>query len=176
MWKSIDRALDRLYLVCGYLAVAALLIMTVLVLTSIVVRFLNVYVPGIGPYAGYAMAASYFFAMAYTFRSNGHIRVNLILSRLRKRGRRGAEIWCLSVMAAIAIYAAYYLCNLAYVSWDLDEVSEGSDAMLLWIPQVPVALGMVILAVAVVHQLIATIVDGDAVERLQKAGGDGGHG
>lgn len=176
MWGRIGRALDRVYLWCGYLAVVALLLMTVLVLTSIIIRLLSIYIPGIGPYAGYAMAASYFFALAYTFRSNGHIRVNLLLSRLRKGTRRGAELWCLSVMALISVYAAYYLCKLAFVSWQFDEVSEGSDAMLLWIPQVPVAAGSVVLAVAVIHQLVATIFDPDAVERLEKAGGDGGHG
>ena len=41
------------------------------------------------------MAAASFFALAYTFYDNAHIRITLFLEKLKDKKRRFAEIWCL---------------------------------------------------------------------------------
>src|SRR3546814_9328734 len=80
---SLRRSLDRLYLAAGALAGLCLIAIGILVLLSIVTRLLGIYVAGLTDYAGYAMAASTFLALAYTFSCGGHIRSEAHTSELQ---------------------------------------------------------------------------------------------
>lgn len=66
-------------------------------------------------------------------------------------------------MAAVICYFAFYMCRLVWFSYDFQERSEGADAILLWIPQTPVAIGAVMFAVSVVHLLLETLTDYDRI-------------
>ncbi len=155
--SALDRGLNRVYVVCGVLAALCLIVLALLVVTSIVSRLLSLYVPGVIEYSGYAMAASSFFALAYAFRNGSHIRVNLLLNRLRGKAQRIAEIWCLAVASFVGAYLAFYLVKLCYISWLLEERSEGADAILLWIPQTLVAIGACVFAICLIHSLVRVI-------------------
>jgi len=67
------------------------------------------------------------------------------------------EIWCLGIAAAVGVYLAWFMVRLAWTSWRFEERSEGSDAMLIWIPQAPVAVGAVLFAICLVHALLRTL-------------------
>lgn len=149
------RALDGLYLAAGALAGLGLIAIAVLVLLSIITRMLGVYVAGLTVYAGYAMAASSFLALAYTFGRGGHIRVSLFIERLTGPRRRAAELWCLAAGTFLAGYLAWYAVKMVRVSHMLGDVSEGADATPLWIPQVGMAAGSVLLAIALADRLIS---------------------
>ena len=165
MWQALDRTLNRVYEVCGAIAACFLFLLMVLVVASILCRAAGLYVAGLNEYSGYAMAAASYFALAYTFRDGGHIRVTMLLGRLKGSARRFAEIFCLAVAAYFAAYLAYNMCELTYVSWDFGERSEGADATLLWIPQSATAAGSVVMAICVAHALIKAL----AGEQLLKA-------
>ncbi|MEQ8354861.1 MAG: TRAP transporter small permease [Kiloniellaceae bacterium] len=149
------KALDRLYLTAGVLGGLGLVAIAVLVLLSIITRLLGLYVPGLTVYAGYAMATSSFLALAYTFGQGGHIRVSLFIERFTGPRRRAAELWCLAVGAFLAGYLAWYSVKMVRVSHLLGDVSEGADATPLWIPQIGMALGAVLLALALADRLIS---------------------
>jgi TRAP-type C4-dicarboxylate transport system permease small subunit len=152
---GLRKALDRLYWVAGALAGACLIAIGVLVLLSIVTRLLGLYVPGLTAYAGYAMACSSFLALAYTFGKGGHIRVSLFIEKLSGRRRRAAELWCLAAGTFLAGYLAWYSVKMVRVSKMLGDVSESADATPLWIPQIGMAVGAVLLAVALADRLLA---------------------
>ena len=151
------RALDRLYLGCGVIAAICLMGIGVLVLLSVIARPLGIYIPGLNTYAGYLMAASSFLALAYTFRQGGHIRVNLVLSRLRGAKRQGLQIWCHGVAALLSLYIAYYVIDMVLVSFGFGDVSEAADATPLWIPQSALAIGSVVFSICIWDSLIARI-------------------
>jgi TRAP-type C4-dicarboxylate transport system permease small subunit len=161
---GLDRALSRLYRLSGYAAAVCLVAIAALVCASILSRLLSAYVPGLTEYSGYAMAAASFLALAYTFDKGGHIRVELVLSRLHRRRRWLAEIWCLGAASIVTAYLAFYLCRLVYFSWKFEEHSEGADAILLWKPQAVVMIGAIVLAVAVLHRLVRTLTTPDQEE------------
>ena len=48
----------------------------------------------------------------------------------------------------IAAWFAYYSCSMVYWSYTLGDVSQGMDATPLWIPQLSMALGTVLFAIA----------------------------
>ena len=151
------RLLDRLYLLCGALAALCLIAIGILVLTSIVSRPLGIYIPGLNAYAGYAMAASSFFALAYTFRRGGHIRVNLVLNQVKGQARWFLEIWCHTVAAGFASYLSWFCIKMVRISLDFGDVSEGADATPLWIPQMALAIGSAVFALAIVDRLVEVV-------------------
>ena len=148
------RLLDLVY--DGAAAVAALFMVCLLgmVLLSIVSRQLHFHVPGTDAYAGYLMAAAGFLALAHTLKRGEHIRVTLLLNALRGRWRRGFELWALGIATLLAVLFAYYSCKLAWQSHEFHDISTGSDATPLWIPQIAMALGTVVLALAFVDELV----------------------
>lgn len=148
------KALDALY--NGAAALAALFLVGLLgmVLLSVAGRQLNFHVPGTDAYAGYLMAASGFLALAHTLKRGEHIRVTLLLASLTGRWRRGLELWALGFATLLSIMFAWYACRLAWQSHSFHDISTASDATPLWIPQIGMAVGAVILAIAFIDELV----------------------
>jgi TRAP-type C4-dicarboxylate transport system permease small subunit len=148
------RLLDFLYDASAWLAALAMVGVLLMVLLSIVSRQFGFHVPGTDAYAGYAMAAAGFLALAHTLKRNEHIRVTLLLGRLRGRARHALEMWALTAGVLLAALFAFYSVRLAWVSRTLNEMSTGNDATPLWIPQLAMAVGTVVLLVALVDDWV----------------------
>ena len=154
---AFGRALDRLYDAAAGLAALAMVLLLVLVLLSIVSRQLGFNVPGIDAYAGYMMAAAGFLALAHTLKRGEHIRVTLVLGALRGNARRALEIWALAAATLLALLFAVYSCKLAWQSHAFNDVSTSNDATPLWLPELAMAVGTVVLAIAFVDELVLEI-------------------
>ncbi|MFO1220454.1 MAG: TRAP transporter small permease subunit [Burkholderiaceae bacterium] len=148
------RALDALY--DGAAALAALCMVGLLgfVLLAILGRQFHFHLPGTDAYAGYMMAAAGFLALAHTLKRGEHIRVTLLLAALKGRARAGMELWALAMATLLALLAAYYSTRLAWLSYRLNDVSTSNDATPLWIPQLAMAGGTIVLAIAFVDELV----------------------
>ena len=148
------RALDALYDGAAWLAALCMIGLLVMVLLSIGSRQLGFHVPGTDAYAGYLMAGAGFLALAHTLKRGEHIRVTLLLTALRGGLRRGFEVWALAAAFALALLFAFYSCRLAWQSNAFHDISTGNDATPLWIPQLGMAAGTVILAIAFLDELV----------------------
>ncbi|RYX90672.1 MAG: TRAP transporter small permease [Comamonadaceae bacterium] len=148
------RTLDLLYDGAAWLAALAMIGTLAMVLLSIVSRQLNFHVPGTDAYAGYAMAAAGFLALAHTLKHNEHIRVTLILGRLQGKAKHALEMWALSASVLLCGLFAWYSVRLAYQSHILNDISTSSDATHLWIPQVSMAVGAVVLLIAFIDEWV----------------------
>ena len=148
------KLLDTLYDGAAALAALFMVGLLVMVLLSIVSRLLHFHVPGTDAYAGYLMAASGFLALAHTLKRGEHIRVTLLLSALKGRARHALELWALLAATLLAALSALYSCRLAWQSRAFNDISTGNDATPLWIPQLSMAIGSVILLVAFVDELV----------------------
>ena len=148
------RVLDFLYDAAAWLAALAMIGVLLMVLLSIVSRQVGFHVPGTDAYAGYAMAAAGFLALAHTLKRNEHIRVTLILGRLEGRARHALEMWALSAGVLLAGLFAFYSVRLAWQSHTFHDISTGNDATPLWIPQITMAVGTLILLVALVDEWV----------------------
>jgi len=148
------RALDALYDGAAWLAALCMVGLLAMVLLSIVSRLAHFHVPGTDAYAGYLMAAAGFLALAHTLKRGDHIRVTLLLGALKGGARRGFEIWSLVAATLLAMLTAFYSCRLAWQSHVFHDVSTSNDATPLWIPQLAMAVGTVILAIAFVDELV----------------------
>lgn len=157
VWRRLDRALDRLYRACGALAALCVVAIAGLVTVSIAGRALGIYVPGTTEGAGYGMAAAGSLGLAWTFGTRGHVRVELLLERLGGRARAGLELWALAAAVALTGFLVWYLARMVRLSWVYGDVSDGSDALPLWIPQLPVATGFAVFLVSLAHALARAV-------------------
>ena len=158
------KALDRLY--DGAAAVAGLFMvgLLVMVLLSVVGRQINFYVPGTDAYAGYLMAGSGFLALAHTLKRGEHIRVTLLLAALQGGWKKGMELWAFGFASVLTMVIAFYSCRLVWQSRTFHDISTSNDATPLWIPQLAMALGTLILAIAFIDEFALELA-GKRVER-----------
>jgi TRAP-type C4-dicarboxylate transport system permease small subunit len=148
------RALDALYDGAAALAALAMVGLLVMVLASIFGRQAGINIPGIDAYAGYLMAAAGFLALAHTLKRGEHIRVTLLVGRLRGGWRRGFELWSLSAATLLAGLGAWYSVRLAWQSRMFNDISTSNDATPLWIPQLAMALGSIVFTIAFADELV----------------------
>lgn len=151
------KLLDGMYNSAAALAALFMVGLLVMVMLSIVSRQLSFHVPGIDAYAGYLMAASGFLALAHTLKRGEHIRVTLLLNALPGRWTKVLDLGALGLATLLAALFAFYSCKLAWQSHTFNDISTGSDATPLWLPQLGMALGTVIFLVAFIDELVLEI-------------------
>jgi len=100
------------------------------------------------------MATSAFLALATTLRRGEHIRVTLIINRLSDAAYRRMDILCHVVALIVASALAWYSIQLVQQSMTYNDISTGLDATPLWIPQIGMAVGTTVLALAFVAELV----------------------
>lgn len=148
------RFLDFLYDAAAWAAALCMIGVLAMVLTSILGRQFHFHLPGTDAYAGYSMAAAGFLALAHTLKRGEHIRVTLIIGRLTGGTRRVLEMWSLSVAVLLSGLFAFYACRLVWQSHAFNDMSTSNDATPLWIPQLAMAVGTVLLCVALVDEWV----------------------
>jgi TRAP-type C4-dicarboxylate transport system permease small subunit len=152
------RFLDGLYNGAAALAALFMVGLLLMVLLSIISRQLHFHVPGTDAYAGYLMAGSGFLALAHTLKKGEHIRVTVLIKLLHGGAQRALELWSLGAASLLALLFAFYSVRLAWMSHVFHDISTANDATPLWIPQVAMATGTVILAIALIDELVLELI------------------
>jgi TRAP-type C4-dicarboxylate transport system permease small subunit len=153
----VRKFLDRLYDAAAYLAAFFMVGVLLMVLASVVGRMAGFNLRGSDAYAGYCMAAASFLALAHTLKRNEHIRVMLFMERFGGRLKRPLEIWCHLAGTFFCGALAWFSVRLVWQSRAFNDISQGNDATPLWIPQLAMAAGTLVLLVAMVDDLILVI-------------------
>ncbi len=148
------RFFDLLYHWSGIAAGICIALMALLILTQIVGRWFGVVIPSTEDFSGYLLAAASFLALAYTLRSGGHIRVTLVIGRLSGPLRNLIEGLVLLLALLLSGYATWYCGLLTFESWQFEELSQGYIPVPLWLPQLPMAVGLLILTIALADELL----------------------
>ncbi len=172
--KRIRRGLDFIYLASGVVGAIFLVAILTLIVLQMLARWTGEVFPGAPDYAGYCMAAASFFAFANALHRGSHIRVSLVLNAVPDNMRRVLETWCFAIGSAIAWYVAWFAYRHVYWSWKFNDISQGQDATPLWIPQLSMVIGTVVLAVCLTDHLIHVLFVGD--HRIERDLVDQSHG
>lgn len=163
------RTLDFIYNAAGALAAFFILAIVVLVFTQVSLnladkvsatftgRGIGLTIPSYSDFTGFFLAASSFLALAYALRAGGHIRVTLLTGRLPRGVRRAAETLVTAIALAMSAYATWYMGLLVLESLEFGDRSSGMVSVPLWIPQLPVAVGLGILSLALADELIGLL-------------------
>ena len=157
--SELNNYLNKIYKFSGYIASFFLILVAAFILIGIASRIFGFYIRGLAEYSGYCMAASSFFALAYTFVEGGHIRITLFLEKITGNKKKYLETWCLIIASLFSGYLAFYFIKMLIISYEFQERSEGADEILIWIPQTSVAIGSSIFFICIFHKLILTTIN-----------------
>jgi len=154
---TVRKSLDTLYDAAGYLAAFFMVGVLAMVLASVIGRLAGFNLRGSDAYAGYCMAAASFLALAHTLKRGEHIRVSLLLERFHGKLRRPLEIWSHAAGSFFCAVLAWYSVRLVWLSYQYHDVSQGNDATPMWIPQIAMAAGALVLLVAMADDLVRVV-------------------
>jgi len=156
---AVRALLDKLYLLSGFLAGMFLAGIAITIVAQIVGRFVGLVVDAT-ELAGFLMAASTFFGLAYTLKSGTHVRVTLALMGLRKPVRHIVEVVALLVGVTASAYFSYFAILFVIQSYKFGDISPGLLAIPFWIPQLSMAIGAALLTLAFVDELLILLTGG----------------
>lgn len=156
----VRRVLDGLYLLGGVASGIFLVLILLLMMALSLGRPLGINIPSGDDFAAWCMAACAFLGLAYTFRAGDMIRVGLLVDRFEGRARQVAELLCLLVGLGFVGFFAIHAVNFTWYSWLLNDRATGVVAMPLWIPQLGYCGGLVLLALAMLDELVHVAMGG----------------
>ena len=145
------------------LGLAALGVLVVLAVTgySVFKRYvLGTPVTWTDELSGYLVVAIVMLGAAETLRRGDHISVDLLTDRLTGNGRRLAAIW--GMIAAILVMLAILVSGVTAVrfSYDFGVYSDGYLAVPMWIPQLALIVGSVLVIAVAVARLLSILTGG----------------
>jgi TRAP-type C4-dicarboxylate transport system permease small subunit len=140
------KLLGHLYSLGALLAAVCVALTTVLVLAQVFGRVMGIVVPAVPELAGFLLGATIFLALPATMRSGAQIRIGLFVDRMPFPARFTLELAYRIVGAAVVAYLSYNLVFLAYDSWDFGDRSAGLIGIPVWIPQVAMVVGTILLS------------------------------
>ena len=174
---SVRRVLDAAYAAAAGLAALSLLLIFAVMMAQIGLRQFGAQLPAADDISAYLCVSTAFFALAATFKRGELIRVGMALDRLGPRSRRAAEIAALALAAGMVGYIVFWTAQDALFSWEIEEMSQGTVAIPIWIPKLAMPLGAGLLLVAVLDELAAVALRGERpgyvlAAEARAAGGD----
>jgi TRAP-type C4-dicarboxylate transport system permease small subunit len=78
----------------------------------------------------------------------------LFLHHLKGSARRALELWALGAGTLLSLLFAIYSVKLAWQSRVFNDISTSTDATPLWIPQLGMALGAVVMTIACLDEWV----------------------
>ena len=163
------RGLNLLYMASGALGALFLLAICTIVLLQVGANLIDailkvvtgapigLIIPSYAEIAGFFLVGATFFSLAYTLRMGGHIRVSLFIQHLEGAKRQGFEIWCLFAAGLLSAYFTYFTFALIADSIEFWDVSPGLIPVPLWIPQMPMALGLLVFTIALFDEFVSVL-------------------
>ena len=126
------RILDPIYKISGVIAASFMAIILCLIVGQMVSRWTGTVFPGGTEFAGYAMAATSFFAFAYALNNGAHIRVSIVLN-INNFTRRWVDAFAMLIASIIATYFARYAVKTNFMSDMLNDRTQGMDQVPEWL-------------------------------------------
>lgn len=96
-------------------------------------------------------------ALAAMFRRGDLVRVSLLLDRYGPVRRRRVELGCLGFAVLFIGYTAYAFARFVHESWALGDIAQNLIKMPLWIPQLPMVVGIAALWLAIAEDLLRVL-------------------
>ncbi|WP_417209545.1 TRAP transporter small permease subunit [Antarctobacter sp.] len=118
-------------------------------------------------YVGYAVGAMTFMALADTFRERKHIRVGLILARLRGRAAATVEVICILLTFGITVFLARFIWRMLARDFHRGSVSPTVNETPLWMIDAVIFAGLVLFMIQLIASLLDVLRNGQPLETAQ---------
>ncbi|MEO8249318.1 MAG: TRAP transporter small permease subunit [Burkholderiales bacterium] len=152
--------LHQLHRVGAVLAGVLLVAVGAFTLVPIVARLLGLPAHSWDEVATFCMAGSAFLGLAATWRSGVHVRMELLISRIPGAMGRAMQSLALAITLLACIYFAWYATRFVLLSYSMNDVSQGLLPIPLWIPQIGMVAGLLLMCLAVAESLFDSMMAG----------------
>lgn len=201
--RPIWKLLDAIYTASGVLAACCMVGILLIIVIQMVFRWMDLQFQGATDFAGYAMAATSFFALAHALNRGAHIRVSILLN-LNQFTQKWINAFALFIGAITATYFARFAIKTNYMSQMINDRTQGIDqvperllAVLkmvvtppsqwgalwdsagtewiytpMWLPQIPMSIGTVLLAIALWDNLYRLLITDENPIKMETVEGD----
>lgn len=134
----------------AFLSSLFIIALILLILTEIFSRILlNKSTMIADEYSGYFYLASVFLGLGYTFRQKGHIRINILTTRLSKTKQNYFDIFAGSITFAVVSFIFYRVILMCLDAYNFDILSEGVSETPIYLTQIPMIVGSFIFAISI---------------------------
>jgi TRAP-type C4-dicarboxylate transport system permease small subunit len=149
--------LHRLYRLSGLLSATALVLICMLIIAQVVARNLGSTVRDAEEFAAWAMAAAGFFGLPYALHCGSHIRVQVVMRFIPESLHHPLEVLVSLIGLLLAAYLAWHCTAFVIESYRFNEVSQGLIAVPMWMPQLPMVIGTILLVLAFGERLVRVL-------------------
>jgi TRAP-type C4-dicarboxylate transport system permease small subunit len=165
--RAVLQATDRVTRAMAYLSGAVFVLLSFYMTLDVIGRkFFHISSAITDEIGGYALAFGGMWALAWTLRSGGHVRIDVLLPRLPPRLQAMLTYASLAIMALFAGAVAFYTWFLALDSWAGDARATSIARTPLFVPQALMAVGLSALAVEALVILACGLVASAQAGRL----------
>ena len=158
---ALAKILDNITFKLNGLSGICIIIITIFILLEIIARkFFNYGFLFVLEVSSYLLATSWFLSAAYTLRTDGHIRINVLTSVLKTdRAIRFVDIFAtvLGIVITLIFFRAVLI--LASDSYFFNKTSFSPLRAPLYIPQTFIAIGMFFMLIQMIMRLILLLIN-----------------
>ena len=153
-----DRIVTALVRLCGALSALLILVILAQITVAVVRRYLlDRPLQWNDEMIGYLLVAAVMLGAAEALRRGDHIAIDLLPARVGPRAKRGLQaLSALSVIAFAAVVGVSIWDSIAFAI-SFGSYSVGYIEIQTWIPQIPVLIGCVLLALMALVRLLQVI-------------------
>jgi len=155
---SIERAAETVVSLGHRIAQIAIVCMMALITADVIAR--NVFNRSLlisDEISGYLLVVMTFFGIAYSLRSGSLLRIEFILFALPKRLRGIADVLYDLIALAVCLLLLRAMVRFTWITWEREAVAPTLIETPLWIPQLAMPLGMLVLVIAFLLELRGSI-------------------
>ncbi|BBK40359.1 membrane protein [Allostella vacuolata] len=150
----IARGIDRLSDFAGLVSTAALAAMTGIVVYEVVSRYVfNAPTTWVTEIGTYLFVAIVFLGMAPAQRANAHIQVEVLVDALSPAWRAWLEVVTLWMGVIFVAFAAWHTARFTFLEYVHDARDWGLLGTPQWLPQLPMTIGLVLFASALLRDI-----------------------
>ena len=162
MLSRLETWINKLSDACGILASVLFVLMLFNVFYDVVARYwLNQVSIGMQEMEWHLFAAMFLFAIPYTIRTDGNVRVDLIYEGLGKRGQALINLFgSLILLIPFVLLVAWFGIDFSYQAFDLGEGSGDPGGLpYRWIIKAMIPLSFLLMALSGVAVVIRSLKD-----------------
>lgn len=150
--------IERLCKGAAFLSGLLLIGLVLLILTEIFLRyFFDKSTMIADEYSGYLYLASIFLGLSYTFFKDGHIRINIITSRLSSKTNSYIDVLASIITIIVLTFIVYRTILFTYDSYSLEMLSEAVSETPLYLTQIVMPIGTILFILSVIAYMIKRI-------------------
>lgn len=158
--RALTQKSDILYKYLGYLCGLEILLLGFFITYQVVARSLEwPRAPGTDVMSGYILGMAATWGLAYSLRSDAHVRIDVLLPRMSPRLRSIADFAAIMGIAFLAYIITWKMWGDVITSYQTNQYSNDYPRTPLFYPKAIIAVGYTLLTITALQMMMSTLAE-----------------